>query len=44
MRLIPFGGVVAGWRRLHKHNALAYAERDGYSKDGAQLFAGGMLE
>lgn len=44
MRLIPFGGVVAGWRRLHKHNALAYAERDGYSKDGAQLFAGGYLE
>ncbi len=44
MRLVPFGGVVAGWRRLHKHNALLYAERDGYSKDGAQLFAGGMLE
>lgn len=44
MRLIPFGGVVAGWRRLHKHNALAYAEQGGYSKDGAQLFSGGMLE
>ncbi len=44
MRLIPFGGVVAGWRRLHKHNALMYAERNGYSVDGAQLFASGMLE
>lgn len=44
MRLIPFCGAVAGWRRLHKHNALAYAAQDGYSRDGAQLFAEGMLE
>jgi hypothetical protein len=44
MRLVPFAGVVAGWRRLHQHNALPYAARDGYSKNGAQLFARGWLE
>lgn len=44
MRVVPFCGVVAGWRRLHKHNALAYVARDGYAANGAALFAGGMLE
>ena len=44
MRLIPFCGAVAGWRRLHKHNALHYAVQDGYSRDAHQLFAGGYLE
>ncbi len=44
MRLIPFCGAVAGWRRLHKHNALHYAVDGGYSKNASQLFAGGMLE
>lgn len=44
MRTVPFCGAVAGWRRLHRHNALAYAARDGYAANGAELFAGGMLE
>lgn len=45
MRAVPFAGVVAGWRRLHKHNALPYAARDGYTPNAAhELFAGGMLE
>lgn len=44
MRRVPFCGAVAGWRRLHRHNALAYTVRDGYGVNGAQLFAGGMLE
>lgn len=44
MRIVPFAGVVAGWRRLHKHNALAYAAPDGYTKNGAELFARGYLE
>lgn len=44
MRTVPFVGVVAGWRRLHRHNALPYAAEHGYTKDGAQLFAGGYLE
>ncbi len=44
MRLIPFCGAVAGWRRLHKHNALPYAAQGGYATNGAQLFAGRWLE
>lgn len=44
MRLIPFCGAVAGWRRLHKHNALNYVVPEGYAKDAARLFANGMLE
>lgn len=44
MRLIPFCGAVAGWRRLHKHNALNYVAPEGYAKDAARLFANGMLE
>lgn len=44
MRVVPFCWAVAGWRRLHQHNALAYAVEGGYSRDAAQLFAGGMLE
>lgn len=44
MRLIPFCGAVAGWRRLHKHNALHYAVDGGYSQNAHTLFAGGYLE
>jgi len=44
MRIVPFCGAVAGWRRLHKHNALNYAVPEGYSRQALQLFAGGMLE
>jgi hypothetical protein len=44
MRLVPFCGAVAGWRRLHRHNALHYAAPDGYAQNGAELFAQGYLE
>lgn len=45
MRLVPFCGTVAGWRRLHAHNALPYAAEHGYKPNAAAaLFAGGMLE
>lgn len=45
MRIVPFCGVVAGWRRLHKHNALLYADRAGYTASAATgLFGRGMLE
>lgn len=44
MRVVPFCGAVAGWRRLHRHNALLYADRAGYQAHGAELFSGGMLE
>lgn len=44
MRIVPFCGAVAGWRRLHQHNALHYAARDGYTANGAQLFKGRWLE
>lgn len=44
MRIVPFCGCVAGWRRLHQYNALPYAARDGYTQDGARLFARGYLE
>ncbi len=44
MRIVPFCGVVAGWRRLHQHNALPYAARDGYAANGAERFARGYLE
>jgi hypothetical protein len=30
MRVVPFCGAVAGWRRLHRYNALPYADRAGY--------------
>lgn len=44
MRVVPFCGAVAGWRRLHRHNALAYAAEGGYAAHAGELFAGGMLE
>lgn len=44
MYRVPFMPVVAGWRRLHAHNALPYADRAGYASHAAELFAGGMLE
>lgn len=44
MRLVPFCGCVAGWRRLHRHNALPYAAPGGYAANAAELFARGYLE
>lgn len=44
MMQIPFCGVVAGWRRLHRHNALNYTNDVGYKPGSAALFARGWLE
>jgi hypothetical protein len=41
---IPDSGAVAGWRRLHAHNALRYASNATYADGAAALFAGGWLE
>lgn len=41
---IPHCGAVAGWRRLHPHNALAYCAGAHYAPHAAALFAGGLLE
>jgi hypothetical protein len=41
---IPHCGAVAGWRRLHPHNALGYTQHAVYSSNAAELFAGGFLE
>lgn len=41
---VPFCGAVAGWRRLHPHNALPYATGGDYNAQAAALFAGGFLE
>lgn len=41
---IPHCGAVAGWRRLHAHNALGYNAGANYAPNAAQLFAGGWLE
>lgn len=37
-------GAAAGWRRLHRHNALHYAAGAQYTPNGAELFKGGWLE
>lgn len=41
---IPDCGAVAGWRRLHAHNALPYAVNAGYGANAAELFADKWLE
>lgn len=41
---IPHCGAVAGWRRLHAHNALGYNDGANYSANGADLFKDGFLE
>lgn len=41
---IPDGGAVAGWRRVHAHNALAYTQNATYTPNAGALFAGGWLE
>lgn len=44
MYRVPYMPVVAGWRRLHKHNALPYAAGHAYAPGASALFSGGMLE
>jgi glycosyltransferase involved in cell wall biosynthesis len=44
MHRVPFIPVVAGWRRLHKHNALPYAAGHDYAHGAAALFREGFLE
>lgn len=41
---IPDCGAVAGWRRLHAHNALGYTQHAVYNPNAAELFAGQWLE
>lgn len=41
---VPHCGAIAGWRRLHAHNALSYVAGAGYAANAAELFAGGSLE
>lgn len=41
---IPDGGAVAGWRRIHAHNALAYTTNAVYTPNAARLFEKGWLE
>lgn len=41
---IPHCGAVAGWRRLHAHNALAYCTGAQYAPHAAELFTNGWLE
>lgn len=41
---IPDCGAVAGWRRVHAHNALQYTQHAVYNANAAELFAKGFLE
>lgn len=41
---VPDCGAVAGWRRLHRHNALRFTSNAVYHHNAAELFAGGWLE
>lgn len=41
---IPDCGQVAGWRRLHAHNALSYTSHAAYHANAAELFMNGWLE
>jgi glycosyltransferase involved in cell wall biosynthesis len=41
---VPECGAVAGWRRLHKHNALGYTQHAVYAPHAHELFAKGWLE
>lgn len=40
----PRCGAPAGWRRLHRHNAIHYARGHGYAPGAEALFAGTWLE
>lgn len=44
MHAVPDCGALAGWRRLHAHNALPYCAGAAYAPHAAELFAGGFLE
>lgn len=44
MFAVPHCGAVAGWRRLHPHNALGYTQHAQYNANARELFAGGFLE
>jgi len=44
MFAVPHCGAVAGWRRLHAHNALGYTVNAQYTANARELFAGGFLE
>ncbi|KPV51455.1 hypothetical protein SE17_21080 [Kouleothrix aurantiaca] len=41
---LPHGGAVAGWRRLHAHNALGFTAGANYAPHARELFVGGFLE
>jgi len=41
---VPHCGAVAGWRRLHAHNALGYTQNAVYRANAGELFAQGWLE
>jgi glycosyltransferase involved in cell wall biosynthesis len=41
---VPDIGAVAGWRRLHAHNALRYTSHAVYHANARELFSGGWLE
>lgn len=41
---IPHAGAIAGWRRVHKHNALGYTQHAQYNRNAPELFSGGWLE
>lgn len=41
---IPHCGAIAGWRRLHAHNALRYTQHAVYNANATELFAKGWLE
>lgn len=41
---IPDCGAVAGWRRLHAHNALSYTRHAVYNTNAGELFANGWME
>jgi glycosyltransferase involved in cell wall biosynthesis len=43
-RAIPHCGAIAGWRRLHAHNALRYTQHAVYNANATELFAKGWLE
>lgn len=44
MFAVPDCGAVAGWRRLHAHNALGYTQNAVYTPNAGELFAKGWLE
>lgn len=44
MYAVSFCNAVAGWRRLHRHNALGFVDAANYAPHAHTLFANGMLE